>query len=117
MPNHNGGTRLRDRPLGEIAQALTRDVSLLVRQEVELAKAEMTEKGRVAAPGLGMIGAAGMAGAFGGGCSDGVPDSRAGAFLGRVVVGADCWRRVGGNSVRACYARQGAGRSGWRPNS
>jgi hypothetical protein len=61
MPNHNGGTRLRDHPLGEIAQALTRDVSLLVRQEVELAKAEMTQKGRVAAPGLGMIGAAGIA--------------------------------------------------------
>jgi len=33
-----------------------------VRQEVELAKAEMTQKGRVAAPGLGMIGAAGVAG-------------------------------------------------------
>jgi hypothetical protein len=62
MPNHNGGTQLRDRPLGEIAQALTRDVSLLVRQEVELAKAEMTQKGRVAAPGLGMIGGAGVAG-------------------------------------------------------
>jgi len=62
MSDHNGGTQLRDRPLGEIAQALTRDVSLLVRQEVELAKAEMTQKGRVAALGLGMIGGAGVAG-------------------------------------------------------
>jgi len=62
MSDHNGGTQLRDRPLGEIAQALTRDVSLLVRQEVELAKAEMTQKGRVAALGLGMIGGAGAAG-------------------------------------------------------
>ena len=61
MPSHNGGTQLRERPLGEIAQALTRDVSLLVRQEVELAKAEMTQKARHAAPGLGMIGAAGVA--------------------------------------------------------
>jgi hypothetical protein len=33
-----------------------------VRQEVELAKAEMTQKGRIAAPGLGMIGGAGVAG-------------------------------------------------------
>ena len=53
---------LRERPLGEVARDLTRDVSLLVRQEVELAKAEMAEKGRVAAPGLGMIGGAGVVG-------------------------------------------------------
>ena len=51
---------LREQPLGEIARDLTRDVSLLVRQEVALAKAEMAEKGRVAAPGLGMIGGAGV---------------------------------------------------------
>ena len=55
-------TDMRDRPLGEVARDLTRDVSLLVRQEVELAKAEMAQKGRVAAPGLGMIGGAGVAG-------------------------------------------------------
>ena len=58
--SHN--TELRERPLGEVARDLTRDVSLLVRQEVELAKAEMAQKGRVAAPGLGMIGGAGVAG-------------------------------------------------------
>ena len=55
-------TDLRDRPLGEIARDLTRDVSLLVRQEVELAKAEMAQKGRIAAPGLGMLGGAGVVG-------------------------------------------------------
>jgi hypothetical protein len=55
-------TELRERPLGEVARDLTRDVSLLVRQEVELAKAEMAQKGRVAAPGLGMIGGAGVVG-------------------------------------------------------
>jgi Putative Actinobacterial Holin-X, holin superfamily III len=48
--------------LGEVARDLTRDLSLLVRQEVELAKSEMAQKGRVAAPGLGMIGAAGVVG-------------------------------------------------------
>jgi hypothetical protein len=53
---------LRDRPMGEVAGDLTRDLSLLVRQELELAKAEMSEKGRTAAPGLGMVGAAGVAG-------------------------------------------------------
>ena len=58
----NQDAELRERPLGEIARDLTRDVSLLVRQEVELAKAEMTQKGRTAAPGLGMIGGAGVVG-------------------------------------------------------
>jgi hypothetical protein len=53
---------VRDRPMGEVAGDLTRDLSLLVRQEFDLAKAEMSEKGRTAAPGLGMIGAAGVVG-------------------------------------------------------
>jgi hypothetical protein len=53
---------LRERPLGEVAKDLTSDVALLVRQEIELAKAEMAEKGRTAAPGLGMFGGAGIVG-------------------------------------------------------
>jgi VIT1/CCC1 family predicted Fe2+/Mn2+ transporter len=51
---------LRERPIGEVAKDLTSDLSLLVRQEIELAKAEMAEKGRTAAPGLGMFGGAGI---------------------------------------------------------
>jgi ABC-type multidrug transport system fused ATPase/permease subunit len=51
---------LRDRPIGEVASELTRDLSQLVRQEVELAKAEMREKGKLALPGIGMIGGAGV---------------------------------------------------------
>ena len=59
MATANGDTSdLRERPIGEIAGELTRDLSLLVRQELELAKAEMAEKAKVAAPGLGMIGGA-----------------------------------------------------------
>ena len=58
--NGSGPRGLRDRPIGEVTSALTRDLSLLVRQELELAKAEMTEKGRVAALGLGMLGGAGV---------------------------------------------------------
>jgi hypothetical protein len=53
---------LRERPLGEVAKDLTSDVALLVRKEIELAKAEMAEKGRTAAPGLGMVGGAGVVG-------------------------------------------------------
>ena len=52
--------RLRERPIGEVAKELTSDLSLLVRQEIDLAKAEMAEKGRTAAPGLGMFGGAGI---------------------------------------------------------
>jgi len=53
---------LHERPIGEVASALTRDLSLLIRQELELAKAEMRHKGRIALPGLGMMGAAGVVG-------------------------------------------------------
>ena len=56
-----------DRPIGEVAAALTSDLSLLVRQELELAKAEMREKGKVALPGIGMMGAAGAVALLAGG--------------------------------------------------
>jgi VIT1/CCC1 family predicted Fe2+/Mn2+ transporter len=57
---NDGSNELRERPIGEVAKDLTSDLSLLVRQEIELAKAEMAEKGRTAAPGLGMFGGAGI---------------------------------------------------------
>jgi VIT1/CCC1 family predicted Fe2+/Mn2+ transporter len=52
--------QLRERPIGEVAKELTSDLSLLMRQEIQLAKAEMAQKGRTAAPGLGMFGGAGI---------------------------------------------------------
>jgi VIT1/CCC1 family predicted Fe2+/Mn2+ transporter len=57
---NESGNELRERPMGEVAKDLTNDLSLLVRQEIELAKAEMAQKGRTAAPGLGMFGGAGI---------------------------------------------------------
>ena len=51
---------LRERPIGEVAKNLTSDLSLLLRQEIELAKAEMAQKARTATPGLGMFGGAGI---------------------------------------------------------
>ncbi len=60
MATQSDSNDLRERPIGEVASQLTRDLSLLVRQEVQLAKAEMREKGRIALPGLGMIGGAGV---------------------------------------------------------
>jgi len=58
----NRRDELRERPIGEVAKELTSDLSLLVRQELELAKAELAQKGRTAAPGLGMFGGAGIVG-------------------------------------------------------
>jgi uncharacterized membrane protein YqjE len=56
---HNG---MREQPMGELFKQLSEDVSVLVRQELKLAQAEMTEKGKKAAVGVGMFGAAGIAG-------------------------------------------------------
>ena len=50
---------LHDQPIGELLKQLASETTTLVRQELELAKAEMREKARKAAPGFGMIGAAG----------------------------------------------------------
>lgn len=51
---------LREHSTGDLVKQLSQQVSTLVRQEVELAKAEMGEKGRKAGIGLGMFGGAGV---------------------------------------------------------
>ncbi len=53
---------LRDRPIGELLKQLSQETTTLVRQELELAKAEMAEKGKKAGKGAGMFGGAGVAG-------------------------------------------------------
>jgi len=57
---NDSGNELRERPIGEVAKNLTSDLSLLLRQEIELAKAEMAQKARTALPGLGLFGGAGV---------------------------------------------------------
>jgi hypothetical protein len=55
------------RPLssvGEIFADISRDLSTLMRQEVELAKAELRESATRAGKGAGMFGGAGLAGYF-----------------------------------------------------
>ncbi len=47
---------LRDRPIAELLKQLSQDTSTLVKQELELAKAEMAEKGKRAGVGAGFIG-------------------------------------------------------------
>jgi len=48
----------RDQSIGELVKELAAETSTLVRQELDLAKAEMTERGRQASKGAGMLGAA-----------------------------------------------------------
>jgi hypothetical protein len=50
------------RSLGDLIGEITNDLSTLVRQEVELAKAEATQSAKRAGKGAGMFGGAGFAG-------------------------------------------------------
>jgi uncharacterized membrane protein YqjE len=52
----------RDESVAELVKDLSRDVSELVRQEIELARVEMTEKGKKAGLGVGMFGGAAVLG-------------------------------------------------------
>ena len=53
-----------ERPIGELMRELSAQTSTLVRQELELAKLEMTEKGKQAGVGAGMFGGAGVVGLY-----------------------------------------------------
>ena len=53
---------LREQPIGELLKQLANESTTLMRQELELAKAEMREKAGKAGPGFGMWGAAGVVG-------------------------------------------------------
>jgi uncharacterized membrane protein YqjE len=55
---------LRERPTGELLKELSDQTTTLVRQEIELAKAELGEKGKKAGIGAGMFGGAGLFGVF-----------------------------------------------------
>jgi uncharacterized membrane protein YqjE len=52
---------LRDQSIGDLLRQLSQETSTLVRQEMALARAELTEKGKRAGVGAGMLGAAGVA--------------------------------------------------------
>jgi uncharacterized membrane protein YqjE len=59
--NGEGG-ELRSHSTGELVKELSEQTTTLVRKEIELAKAELTEKGKVAGQGAGMFAGAGVAG-------------------------------------------------------
>jgi MFS family permease len=57
-------TQLEDRPMAELVRQLSDQTTTLVRQEIELAKAEMTAKGKQVGIGAGAFGAAGLVGLY-----------------------------------------------------
>ena len=54
-----------DSSVGELVQQLSQQTSTLIRQEMRLAQAELTEKGRHAGKGAGMFGGAGLVALYG----------------------------------------------------
>lgn len=50
----------REKPVGELLRQLSEETSTLVRQELELAKAELQVKGKAAGVGAGLLGGAGV---------------------------------------------------------
>ena len=62
MPELDGRGEARERPIAELMRDLTDQTTSLVRKEIELAKVELTEKGKTAGIGAGMFGAAALFG-------------------------------------------------------
>jgi hypothetical protein len=58
---------LRERPVGELVKQLADQTSTLVRQEIDLAKAEVAAKGREAGKGAGLFGGAAVVALLGAG--------------------------------------------------
>lgn len=51
---------MKEQPLGDLLRQLAQDTASLVRQEMDLAKAEFAQTGKKAGLGAGLVGAAGL---------------------------------------------------------
>ncbi|WP_026552771.1 phage holin family protein [Arthrobacter sp. H20] len=63
-PRSESEDRAANESLGSLLSDVSRDLSTLMRQELELAKAELRETGTQAGKSAGMLGGAGVAGHF-----------------------------------------------------
>jgi hypothetical protein len=83
--------QLRERSLGELFSKLSNETSTLIRQEMALARAEMTEKGKEAGKGAGLFGGAGAVGLLGAGALTAgiilLLDLAIAAWLAAIIVG------------------------------
>jgi uncharacterized membrane protein YqjE len=57
-------TEARERPMAELLRELSEQTTTLVRKEIELAKVELTEKGKRAGTGAGLFGGATLLAVF-----------------------------------------------------
>ena len=82
---------LRERSLGELFGKLSNETSTLIRQEMALARAELTEKGKEAGKGAGLFGGAGAVGLLGAGAITAgiilLLDLAIAAWLAAIIVG------------------------------
>lgn len=62
LPATPSAQKAADTSLGDLLSEVTRDVSILMRQEVDLAKAEVRQSATRAGKGAGLLGGAGYAG-------------------------------------------------------
>ena len=60
--NNHTQSDLRERPIGDLLKQLSQETTTLVKQELDLAKAEVAQKGAQAGKGAGMFGGAGVMG-------------------------------------------------------
>jgi hypothetical protein len=64
VPPTRAEVKAENESLGDLLGEVSRDISVLMRQELELAKAELKESGTRAGKGVGMLVGAGIAGHF-----------------------------------------------------
>jgi hypothetical protein len=57
--------QVSDRPVSELVQQVSQQTATLVRQEMQLAQAELQQKGKSAGIGAGMFGGAGLVALYG----------------------------------------------------
>jgi MFS family permease len=67
VPNGSQPRRAADAPASELVQRATEQISRLIREELSLARAELTEKGKHAGLGAGLFGGGGALAIYGGG--------------------------------------------------
>ena len=83
--------QLREQSIGDLLKQLSQETSTLVRQEMALARAELTEKGKEAGKGAGLFGGAGAVGLLGAGALTAgiilLLDLAIAAWLAAIIVG------------------------------
>jgi hypothetical protein len=58
----HGSDELREQPIGDLLKQLSQETTTLVKQELDLAKAEMTVKAKEGGKGAGLLGGGAVAG-------------------------------------------------------